>query len=200
MSAAVVSAGSQPPVPAAEELPVAPLENRRPAAPHRRALLTLAVCAAALTLAITLWIATRAQAAELALRQSRAVQVAADAGAIAQLRGRPRQATEVGLKREDLLERVNRATQAAGLPPEKLISTDPQPARRVPGSDHAEVTCRLVFEGVALEHLVHFCYALTSANPELRVAAIQLRSGQDSSRWNADVSLAYWILAPDSSH
>lgn len=87
--------------------------------------------------------------------------------------------------------------QVGGLEPASLASTLPQAPRKLPGSDHAEVVERLVFEDVRLEPLTRFCHALTASNSALHVLAIQLRAGRDRETWNADVSVSYWILAPE---
>jgi hypothetical protein len=131
----------------------------------------------------------------LEARVQRAATLAEDAQVIRQLRGRPHQATEVGLPSSDLLERVARAMQAAGLDARALVSTLPQPPRRLPNSEHAEVVHRLVFEAVPLEGLVRFGEALTRQNPELRLSGFQLRAGQPPTTWNADVSVSYWVLS-----
>ena len=95
-----------------------------------------------------------------------------------------------------ILERVTRAMQKAGLNTDTLISTLPQPPRRPPGSDHAEVVNRLVFEQVTLEALTRFCHALVARNTELTVSGLHLRAGPQPSLWNADVSVSYWLAAP----
>ena len=171
----------------------------QPALVKRQALLLTAGCLAAACLSGVLWNSTRAHSLTLDLRRARAATLAADAQAVSRLRQRPRQATETGLRRSDLLARVSRAMQAAGLDPASLASTLPQPPRRVPGSAHAEVLHRLMLEAIELEALVRFCHALAQDNPELRVAALQLRAGNEPTLWNADVSVSYWVLVPENT-
>jgi hypothetical protein len=130
------------------------------------------------------------------MRQARTAGLVADSQAIMALRQRPREVSETGLPRSDLLGRVNRAMRSAGLAPDTLASTLPQPPRARPGSERAEVVNRLLFEGVRLEPLVRFCHALTENSPELRISGIQLRAEGDRERWDADVSVSYWIVTP----
>jgi hypothetical protein len=162
----------------------------------RQALLLTAGVVLAAALCLVLWHSNRSATGTLKMRESRAAHLAADACAIAGLRNRPREATEVGLRRSDLLARVDRAMRTAQLSSDSLVSTLPQPPRRRPGSDHAEVAHRLVFENVDLEPLVCFCHALTTQNRELRVCAIHLRPATDKPLWSTDVSVSYWVLAP----
>ena len=53
-----------------------------------------------------------------------------------------------------------------------------------------------MFEAVPLEALIRFAYALTQSTPELQITGLYLRAGSATNSWNADVSLAYWIVAP----
>lgn len=174
-------------------------------APHeattirRQAWLLTFGCVATALLCVVLARADRRQAAELVARQGRAAELAADAEAIASLRHVPQQAGEVGLPPGDLLASVAQAMTEAGLPAERLISTLPQPPRRLPHSPHAEVVHRLVFEQVSLEPLVRFCHALTSRNLALRVGGFQFRAGRERTLWNVDVSVSYWVLAPEGA-
>jgi hypothetical protein len=166
---------------------------------RRRTRFLMAGCFAAGSLCLLLWNANRSIAAESATRASRGRSIAADLRTIARLRERPQQAAESGLPRSDLLARVSRAMRSAQLDAAMLASTLPQPPRRVPGSDHAEIAHRLMFENVELRPLVRFCHALTTQNPQLRVAALQLQAGSDPTTWNADVSVSYWLLAPQAN-
>ncbi len=163
---------------------------------RRQTLLLSVASVVAAFLCLLLWHSTSALAGELDTREARAGQLAADAQAIAAQRQRPQEVSETGLLRSDLLDRVNRAMQTAGLSPETLISTLPQPPRSHPGSDQAEVVNRLLFENVPLDRLVRFCHALTIENAELHIAAIQLRAGKDRHTWSADVSVSYWVVSP----
>ncbi len=158
-------------------------------------LLSVAACAAGV-LCLLLGRAALAQHVAVQARETRAAQVAADARAIAALRVKPQQATETGLQLSDILERVTRAMQKANLKADTLISTLAQPPRRPPGSDHAEVVHRLIFERVTLEALTRFCHTLVAHNAELTVSGLHLRAGPKPSLWNADVSVSYWLAAP----
>jgi len=162
---------------------------------RRQTLLLSIASAVTAALCLVLWHSTSVLAGELDARQARAGQLAADAQAIAALRQRPLEVSETGLLRSALLDRVNRAMQAAGLAPETLISTLPQQPRSQPGSAQAEVVNRLLFENVPLKGLVGCCHTLTAESRELHIGAIQLRAGKEQQHWNADVSVAYWILA-----
>ena len=166
---------------------------------RRQAILLTTGCAAAAMLSGLLWFSTASKAAALETRETRAVQVATDAHAIVTLRDRPQQATEMSLRQSELLERVARAMSTAGVDANALVSTLPQPPRRVRGGGHAQVANRLVFEHVKLEALIRFCHALVTANGELRVSGLHLHAGQERDTWNADVTVAYWILAPARS-
>jgi hypothetical protein len=163
---------------------------------RRQTLLLATACATLGSLCLVLWNSTRALAGELETRQMRAQELMADVRAVTTLRRHPQQASETELLRSDLLERVSQAMKHAQLSAETLVSTLPQPPRTRPGSEHAEVVNRLMFENVSLEQLVRFCHELTSANSELHVAAVQLCAGNDRNSWNADVSVSYWILGP----
>lgn len=165
---------------------------------RRQAWLATAACGAAAVLVVEFWRADRATVAAGQQRAARAAAVAADAQAIARLQRLPVQATETGLPSSDLLQRVAQAMQAAGLPADALVSTLPQPPRRLPNSDHAEVVHRLLFEGVSMESLARFGHALTYQSA-LRLSALQLGAGRERERWDADVSVSYWVLAPAPS-
>lgn len=158
-------------------------------------LLALLVLAAGLGVLWT-WQANQALIGEVAARRARAAAVAADARRILQLRQRPKQAAEASLPQADLLTQVSAALQAAGIEPARLVSTQPQPPRKLPQSDHAELTLRLVLEGVPLEGLAKFCRTLTAMRPELRISGLQLRSAPAATLWNAEIGVAYWVLAP----
>jgi len=163
----------------------------------RRQLMLLGLgCGVALVVCLVLGSANRRLTAELVERRDRAQQLAADARAIVALRQRPQEVSEAGLPDADLLERVNHAMQTAQLEPEALVSTLPQPPRTRPGAAQAEVVNRLLFENVRLEPLLRFAHELVTANAELRVSAVQFRAGRDEQRWNADVSVTYWVLDP----
>lgn len=189
--AAVVAtaASTQIRVPGAAEVPGA----------RRQVLLLTAVCAAAGLLCLVLWQADRSAAAELQRRTARAVSLAVDARRIAEFRRLPQQASEGGLRQADLLDQANQAMQAVGLEPEALISTEAEPPRQLPNSNHAEIVHRLVFENVRLEDLIRFCHGLTDRNPSLRIPAIQLRAGGTRGAWNVDVSVAYWVFVPGAA-
>ncbi len=172
-------------------------DNPETAGVLRRQILLLSIASVvAAFMCLLLWHSTSTLADDLDRRQAHAGQLAADVQAVAALRQRPQEVSETGLLRSDLLDRVNRAMQAARLGPETLVSTLPQPARGRPGSDQAEVVNRLLFENLSLEGLVRFCHTLTNNNPEFHVTAIQLRAGKNRQNWNADISVAYWILVP----
>jgi hypothetical protein len=171
-------------------------QARQLAGLKRQAVLASAGCLAALGLCATLRASNGAAAVELRERRTRAAKLAADAASIAQLRGRPQQATETGLQSADLLDRVASAMRAAHLVPQTLVSTMPQPPRRLPNSPHAEIVHRLMFETIPLEGLSRFCHALMQAAPELQVTGLYLRPANAGGNWNVDVSLAYWIIAP----
>jgi hypothetical protein len=174
----------------------APSLRAQAAGLQRQAVLLSIGCVSALVLLVVLAKLDRSTTGEWQARVARASSLAADAQAIAGLRDLPQQATEVGLPRADLLERVTHAMQVVQLPAEALVSTLPQPPRQQAGSAHAEMSYRLVFENVALEPLVRFCHTLTAELPALRTAGIQLRAGRDRQTWSADVTVAYWVLTP----
>jgi hypothetical protein len=165
---------------------------------RRQAFLLTAACVAAALLCLASWSSTNSVAAALAVRRVRATQFAADAEAIATLLALPQQATEAGLPQADLLDQVTQAMQAANFAADRLVSTLPEAPRKLPGSLHAEVGHRLVFENVKLEPLVRFCHTLISRNPSFRITALHLRAGQDPQTWNADVNVAQWVLSPQS--
>lgn len=161
---------------------------------RRQSLLLSGAALVAGVLCMLMWVSTRATAGDLANRTRRAGALAQDARTIASLRARPLQATEVGLQLSDLLDRVGQAMRTAGIPADALISTLPQPPRRMSGSDHAEVVHRLVFKGVTMEGLVRFGYALKADNPQLSVTGVQLRPGAGPQGWQAEAEISYLIL------
>lgn len=161
---------------------------------RRQCTLLLAACGATFLLALVLWLG--GGSGELAARRARAADVAADAAAIRSLRDTPRQAAEIGVPAQDLLDRTARAMKAASIEPTCLVSTLPQPARRALGSDRAEVATRLLFENLRLESLLRCCEALCPAEDSWRVTGLQLRAATTPGLWNADVTVAYWIIAP----
>lgn len=165
---------------------------------RRQALLATVGCVATALLVLGLGRADRSAVSALQQRQARAAAVAADAEAIARLQRLPTQAAETGLPSSDLLQCVSQAMQTAGLPADALVSTLPQPPRRLPNSDHAEIVHRLLFEGVSLECLTRFGFALTHESA-LHLSALQLRAGRERESWDADVSVSYWVLAPAPS-
>lgn len=172
----------------------------RPADVKRSAVLLTLACAAAAVMCAVLWGSGRSQARDLEARRTRATSLAADAAAIRRLRQCPQQASEVSMPQADLLARVTRSMQAARLDSATLVSAIPQSPRHLPGSDHAEVVHRLMFESVALEPLTRFCHALTTENPELGIGSIQLRAGRTCDTWNVDVGVTYWIIVATAGH
>ncbi len=163
---------------------------------RRQLVLLGTACGAALVLCLLLSASDRAAHGALAMHSVRAEKLAADARAIVRLRALPRQAVETGWRQGDLLERVMAAMQAAGLRAEALISTLPQPPRKLPGTEQMEVVHRLVFEEIGLAPLLTGCRQLVVDNPGLRVSGLQLRAGRERQTWNAEVSLSYRVLAP----
>jgi len=178
--------------------------NQRPIAPDAKALRRHAVvltvaCAAALAFCAVLGMGVQSGSSQLAQRRARAAPLSADARAIVQLRQRPHQAAEAGLPQADLLARVARAMQTAQLQPQALVSTLPQPPRRLPNSEHVEAVQRLLLENVEIAALVRFCHALTTDCPALRISALHLRAAPDKESWNVDVCLSYLVLDPSLS-
>ena len=164
------------------------------AALRRRTRLLGLGCVATLLPCLLLWHSNHTLSAELENRRTRAIQLADDARTVASLQRQPRQASETSILHSDLLDRVHRALQTAGLPTDRLVSTLPQPPRSRPGAEHAEVIHRLMFENVTLEQLTRFCQALLQANSDLHLATLQLRAGSAPQSWNAEIGVAYWIM------
>lgn len=166
---------------------------------QRHLRLLVAACGAAVFLCVLLAVRLDRTTADLRRRTERAAGLAADATAIRQLRDMPRQASEAGLPQDDVLSQVAAAMKAAQIDPTQLVATQPQPPRKVLGTQQAEVTHRLTFENVRLEPLIRFGYELTSRNPALRVTAMQLRAGAEKSTWGADISVGYLVLSLESA-
>lgn len=145
-----------------------------------------------------LWFASRRSAGELSRRMARSDVIALDAQTIASARTKPRQAAETTLTKADLLERVSQAMRAAKIDPKMLVSTLPQPPRRLLGSQLAEVASRLVFEGISLRQLVDFGLALRSADEQLRLAGLRLRAAADKNTWHVDATVSYLLVVMDA--
>lgn len=154
-------------------------------------LLGAAVVTSALLCGMTLR-GSLAARAELQTRRAGAVALAADAAVIQERRAAP-VTVAAGFQEGDLLQRIETATQHAGLPAEALRSTLPEPPRRARGASHAEVITRLQFEDVSLEQISRFCARLAEVNPEISVRAIDLTAGRNDRAWRAAVSVGYFV-------
>lgn len=163
---------------------------------RRQAVLALISAAACSALALYVAYSASASSRELATRVAGANAIAVDIQAIEVLQQHPRQAGDLAPSSADLLERVDRALDSVGTDPQVLVSTNPQPVRRVAGTDLAEFGHRLVLENVPLEAIVRFLYELVRADPALRVSSLELHAAQSGGRWNVDLELSYRALAP----
>ena len=157
-------------------------------------ILTLIVAA----LAFGAWRSDRALSVEVAHRQQRTIQMAADTARIIQLRGIPQAVREAGASETWILERVTNAMQAAGITPQQLVSTAPQPARPLEGTELREVTQSLELENVSLGDLTRFSAALRESKPIVRISELQLRARPGASNWNAELGVSCLTTAAQS--
>lgn len=166
-------------------------------APRLRAQLRLLVAAliAASGCCVALALSSSNVAAELTRRDQQAQRLVFEVRRIAALAHRPQIAMETSLPVADLQERIAQAMKSAGLEPACLVSTLPQPPKRVPGAARVEVACRLLFEKVRLEPLVRCGWSLLAANPQLHITGLQLHNSVEAGVWNADLTITYYLLA-----
>lgn len=139
------------------------------------------------------WLQAASASHELESRRNRAMSVASDAAAIARFRSQPASIRETEVSRADLLRQVQAAMQRAGIDANRLLSTSSEPPRRIGDAPVAEVTQRLMFNGVELEALVRFCHAVTTADQTLAISIVQLRAGSSATDWSVDLSMTYRI-------
>lgn len=157
---------------------------------HQAVLLTLACLATSVFAGIQIY-RTLSADARLRTRQERAAEVARDGLALLEARDQPHQVVAVDVPASDLLQAVQHAMQTGGLEARTLVSTIPQPPRRVAGTSVSEAGQRLIFENVSLEPFLRMCMALRERFPQLRINGLHLRAA-DVGRWNVDLSVAYW--------
>lgn len=127
--------------------------------------------------------------AALELRRSRAVALAQDVRAIRSMRTKPENKSTKPNAATDILDSVNAAMQFAGLDPKSLISTQPQTARPIPGTDVADVEYRLIFNDVLLDSFARLAQACQSGPQPFRTTGIVLRAAPEN-RWNVDLLLS----------
>ena len=163
-------------------------------ATHPIPLASLAITISAF--AVWAWWSTHSLSAEVFRRCHRSVQIAEDAARIRHLRGIPQAIREGDAPETWLLERVSNAMQSAGLTPQHLVSTAPQPSRAIDGSDLSELTQSLELESVSIQDLTRFAAALSDSGSVVRVSEIQLRARPSDPKWNAELGTSCLTAAP----
>lgn len=162
---------------------------------YRQFVLAGALLVAAASLCIAQGLTNRRLQEQIIDRQARAIQLATDATEIAKLMQRPRIVAESGLPDADLLERVTRAMKSVSLSPDTLVSTLPQPIRRIAGASQMELSHRLLFEKVQLEPMVRLCCALQQDYPELHVTGFQFNATADGNAWNVEITITCFVYS-----
>ncbi len=119
-------------------------------------------------------------------------------GEIQSLRSGPTVAWAKDVGVQELGQRIQQASTAAGLDPASLQSVSPQPARRVGDSPYLDKPTALSFRGVALPSLVTMLVSLTRESA-LSVRDLRLRApagDEAGALWDAEVTLTYLLYSP----
>ncbi|HET6880135.1 MAG TPA: hypothetical protein VFI31_08270 [Pirellulales bacterium] len=125
--------------------------------------------------------------------------VAAD---IKKLRLQPSKVTLHAHSASEVSSRLEEALKFAQLPASCLVRIDPQPARRLNGTDFKEQPTSLELRAVSIKQLVHLLYKLESSGAGLQTKSLQLttpvktQSDTTIETWNVQVVLTSLIFAP----
>jgi hypothetical protein len=137
--------------------------------------------------------AAEADAADLAVCRDLAAELAA-------LRKQPAVASSEAIDVQQLGDRIQAASQQAGLA-SQLEGVFPQSPRRMGDSPYVQKPTSLSLRGVTLGQLATFVFQLTS-DGALNVRDLRLRSrtgDPDDSLWDAEATLTYLIYQPTTS-
>jgi len=94
---------------------------------------------------------------------------------------------------------VERAAEAAGISPDRLVRITPEPAVRLGDSAYKEKPVRVLLRRVGLRQVIETVHRLARGDGGLRVKALRLSApGTDatSNEWTAEVVLTYLIYEP----
>lgn len=143
-----------------------------------------------LTLIACVFLAVRNENGWIGLqnRIARTNTLAEDVRVVRSLRNAPRGEVPNANAGTDILDSVNAAMQSAGLDAKSLVSTQPQAARPIPGTDVSDVEYRLIFNDLPLDSFARFAKACQSGPQQFRTTGIVLRAAAEG-HWNVDLLL-----------
>ena len=164
----------------------------------------LAVALGAAALVSTAWLDAWAWQASAAYAAARADSDDCRrlADEIAKLRGRPKPAGLEADSPEVIAERVEAASQAAGLPPRALQRVEPQAPARVERTSYRQRITRIALRRVTLAQLAAFCYHLSDDQRGWTVRDLTLTPEADEQGsagdelWSVEVALTQLIFSP----
>jgi len=118
---------------------------------------------------------------------------------IRQFSARPALAAERERLASEITGLVERAAQAAGIPPDCLSRIAPEPPRRLGDGVYKEKPTQALLRKVTVRQVVTFVHGLLTSDPGLRVPSIRLtapREDEMEGRWAAEVIVTYLIYDP----
>ena len=176
-----------------------PDDLSKPAVQRSRRYILLAACFIVLFLAA--WLQHRALASLADTHQvatQRLASMRSDAARILALKQAPRSAASRTRASEDLLAQIERSLGAAGIDRGCWHDSIPQPPTRIPQTDYKQFTTRIYLQSIALRDMAAFILHLQTADPTLRVSAIDLTNRDaDGPNYDADLAVSYLVYSPD---
>ncbi len=166
------------------------------AALRRQALLLTSGVAVALLFCAYLAAGIDAAQSDLHHRRRAFEQAVVDARVIRESQLRATGRTESSDPARDRLALVAEAMQSAGIPSSALLASAPQAPQRWPGSNTLVQSHRLIFAPLPLDAIMRYSFALTAAQPGLRVSGVQLRAEPGAAIWHSEVTLSDIGVAP----
>lgn len=128
----------------------------------------------------------------------RVQQMAQDGRRISLLGQAPRRASDRERPNDELLSQVQEAMNRVRMRPDQWERSQPSPPRRLGNSPYRQVVTLLSLRRVSLQQVGALCHSLISEDPSLNVSQLRLSAAprQQSSSWNAELTLTYLIYSP----
>lgn len=176
-----------------------PGDMSTPAVRRSRRYVILAVCF--IVLSLVAWLQHRALASLADTYQvatERLTSMRADAVRILALEKAPQAAAGRTRASEDLLAQIEQSLSAAGIDRSRWHDSIPQPPTRIPRTDYKQLTTRIYLQSIALRDMAAFILHLQTADPTLRVSAIDLTNRHAGGpNYDVDLAVSYLVYAPE---
>jgi hypothetical protein len=123
---------------------------------------------------------------------------------IESLRRRPAVAGAREIAAADLSRRIAEAAAAAQIDERAIERIEPEPARRVEGTDYREVATQVRLRNLSLRQVFAFFHALGSRPAQSAAAALALRDlrltaprgDETADRWTVESTVTYTVYSP----